>query len=130
MDQKLQEIRALTASLAQATRVPLTRKELLIAESNQLRLAISHEFDSIEDSLSWVSQGVKLGGAIKKGGILLTGLSGLMMAWKLFKGQGHGAEPVAEAGAEEEEVSGVGKWLKHGLKFAGVAAPILKMVFR
>jgi len=133
MDQKLQEyqneIRLLSASLARATLKPANRRERLIAECDLLRRDISREFDSIEESLGWVSQGVRLGGAIKKGGLLLTGLSGLVMAWKLFKG--HGAEPAAEAGAaEEEETSGVGKWIKHGLKFAGVAAPILKLVFR
>ena len=131
MDQKLEEvIRILSANLAQATRTrpAANRREALIAECDQLRRDISREFDSIEESLGWVSQGVRLGGAIKKGGLLLTGLSGLMMAWKLFKGQG--AEPAAEAGAVEEETSGFGKWMKHGLKFAGVAAPIFKMVFR
>ena len=133
MDQKLQdyqnEIRLLSANLARATGKPANRREELIAECDQLRRDISREFEAIEHSLSWVSQGMRLGGTIKKGGLLLTGLSGLMMAWKLFKGQGRGAEPAAEA-AEGEEASGIGKWLKHGLKFAGVAAPILKMVFR
>ena len=130
MDQKLQEIRALTASLAQATRVPLTRKELLIAESNQLRLAISHEFDSIEDSLSWVSQGARLGGAIKKGGLLLTVLSGLWMAFKAWKGKHAEVAEGAEAGEAAEEAPLYAQVLKGGLKLAGVVFPLVKMILR
>ena len=133
MDQELQEIRKLTASLALATQTPVNRRERLIAESDQLRLAISHEFDSIEHSLSWVSQGAKLGGAIKTGGLFFTVVSGLWMAFKAWRGRkaAAGAEAEAVEGAEaEEETPLFAQIFKGGLKAAGVALPLLKMILR
>jgi len=124
MDANLQEIRELTARLAEATRSPATRKEQLLAESARLRLALSGECAAVERSLSWLSRGAGLGNSVKKGGLglALAGFGGLLLAKKFFKGN-----PDPDPDGEPSLFS---KIARGGWKVTEILVPLLKMFLK
>ena len=105
----------------------LDRKRQLIAENARLRQEISTEFNAIEASLDWVNVGARIGGNVRKnGGLVLSTLGGLFLAWRLVKRfrSGH----AASEDEAEESPSLVSRLLKGGMKAAALIGPVLKMM--